>query len=295
MKRDVILILEGGTVQGVFSAGALSVFEKNNLYPRIDSVYAVSAGAHNAAYFLSHKTKEMNKVYQEFLGKKHKFMRQLSPKIIFSKIMRLMIWNETFDIMNLEYIEHIEREVLQIDQERIKKSPIKFFVKVFDRKTFKAKLLDAKEDTLKRLIESANLPPYVNTRLKDYRYIDGGIMPNRHFIKHVIKKNPSKKIVYMYNEKKTIKKVLRHLYVDLGDIILKTRHFGFRYGWKHLRNVLNYPYVWAVNKFPNTYVIYDSTGNSKRKINKDKINAAFEDGVRKGKLILHELNHPIKK
>ncbi len=294
MKRDIILIIEGGTVQGVFSAGALSVFEKNNLYPRIDSIYAVSAGAHNAAYFLSHKTQQMCEVYHEFLSKKHKFMRQLNPKIIINKILRLLIWNETFDVMDLEYIEHIERNVLKIDEERIKKSPIKFFVKVFDRKTFKIKYLDAKKDTIRRLIESANLPPYVNTRLKDYRYLDGGIMPNRHFVHNVIKKNPDKKIIYMFNEKKSVKKVLRNLYVDVGDVILKTRHFGLKYGAKHFKSILNYPYVWYVNRFPNTFVIYDSTGNSKRKIDKDRINAAFEDGVRKGKLILHELNHPIK-
>ena len=109
MKRDVILIIEGGTIQGVFSAGALSVFEKNNLYPRIDSVYAVSAGAHNAAYFLSHKTKEMEEIYHDFLSRKDKFMRRLSPKIVFNKIIRLLIWNETFDVMDLEYIENIER------------------------------------------------------------------------------------------------------------------------------------------------------------------------------------------
>jgi predicted patatin/cPLA2 family phospholipase len=295
MSRDVILIIEGGTIQGVFSAGALSVFEKNNLYPRIDSVYAVSAGAHNAAYFLSHKTKEMKEIYNDYLGRKHKFMRQLSPKIVLGKIMRLMIWNETFDVMDLEYIENIEREVLKIDEEHIKKSPIKFFVKVFDRETYKIKYLDAKKNTVQRLMESANLPPYVNTRLKDYRYLDGGIMPNRSFIKEVIKKNPDKKIVYMFNNKKTIKRVLRHLYIDIGDALLKTRHFGFKYGRKHFRNILNHPYIWTVNRYKNVYVIYDSTGNSKRKINKDKISAAFQDGVRKGKLILHELNHPIKK
>lgn len=51
MKKDIILIIGGGGMKGIFSSGVLDVFEKADLYPRIHSVYGTSSGADVGAFF----------------------------------------------------------------------------------------------------------------------------------------------------------------------------------------------------------------------------------------------------
>lgn len=53
-RTGVDLILEGGGMRGIFTAGVLDVMQENGVYG-FDSVWGVSAGAINAASFLSHQ------------------------------------------------------------------------------------------------------------------------------------------------------------------------------------------------------------------------------------------------
>jgi predicted patatin/cPLA2 family phospholipase len=55
-KKDIIIISEGGCMSGVFGAGVFSAFQTFGLEERIDSIYAASAGAANAAFFLGGDT-----------------------------------------------------------------------------------------------------------------------------------------------------------------------------------------------------------------------------------------------
>ena len=48
---DAALVLEGGALQSVFTAGVLDVFMNNNLY--FKSVLGISAGALTAANYIS--------------------------------------------------------------------------------------------------------------------------------------------------------------------------------------------------------------------------------------------------
>ena len=94
IERDIILILKGGTIQGIFGGGVMVAFERHDLYPRIHSIYAVSSGAHNAAYFLSGNTNEGATIYYDHLYKEHSFLKDLSFKIICRKFWDLFIHNK---------------------------------------------------------------------------------------------------------------------------------------------------------------------------------------------------------
>lgn len=289
MKRDIILVMEGGTIQGVFSSGVMNAFQKHNLRPRIHSIYAVSSGAHNAAYFLAGRSEIGRDIYYDYLLKRHDFLKQLSPMVVAKKILGLFLLGKSFDIIDLEYIKKLETEIVPLDLERIKNTPIKFYVRVFDPKTRRNLFVDAKENTIERLLQSSKVPPYAYTK-DDTGYIDGGVMPSRDFLTKVVKKNPDKKIIYIFNDKKTIKRVTKHILPDLIDVIFKTRFLGLRYGIKHLFNIYGYTYVGSLKKHKNTHILYDETGNSKREKNKEKIYAAYELGFQKGEELLREIN-----
>lgn len=53
MERDVIIVIEGGAMLGVFGAGVVTSFQQADMYGRVHSVYGASAGAHDLAYFLA--------------------------------------------------------------------------------------------------------------------------------------------------------------------------------------------------------------------------------------------------
>ena len=61
--KDIILIIEGGGILGVFGAGVLTAFQEANIYNRIKCIYATSAGAHDAAYFLTKQSKLGSSIY----------------------------------------------------------------------------------------------------------------------------------------------------------------------------------------------------------------------------------------
>ena len=135
-ERDIIIIVKGGTIQGVFSAGVLAAFQKHNLYPRVHSVYGVSSGAHNAAYFLSEQTEIGGKIYYEHLYKRHRFLTDLSPKIIWKKYWQLLIHKKPFNIIDLDYARELEiMEPTRLDVKCIRNSPINFYARVFNPET----------------------------------------------------------------------------------------------------------------------------------------------------------------
>ena len=78
VKRNIVLVCPGGAMAGVFGSGVFTAFEKANLYPQIKTIYAGSAGALNAAYFLTRQTRLGASVYLDDLTE-DKFIK---PKYI---------------------------------------------------------------------------------------------------------------------------------------------------------------------------------------------------------------------
>lgn len=289
-QRDIIIISEGGSIRGIFSAGVFSAFQQANLYPRIHSVYAVSCGAHNAAYFLAEDIEKGVIVYMDYLGRKNIFLRNLSFLMMAKQFFQMILFKKSLDVMDLAYLENIETNVFPLDVQKIKNSPINFYVKVLDQKSLEIKYLDAKEDTLTRIIQSSNMPLYASSLHQKDMYVDGGIMPTDDFIKNVVAKNPDKQIIYILNEKKTKVSVARSLWYDLLDIAMKTRYFGLRYGRKHLRNIMNYAYAHNLKKYPHVHLIYDDTKNYKLRVDQEKALRSYQYGQDKANEILKKLN-----
>jgi len=290
IERDIIIIVKGGAIQGVFSTGVLTAFQKHNIYDRVHSVYGVSSGAHNAAYFISRQTDLSAKIYLEHLCQKHRFLKDLSAKIIWNKFWRLFIHKEPFDIIDLDYARELETMGdTKLDVKSIRTSPINLYVRVFNPETLNLEYLDAKVDTVNRLIQSAKIPPYAYTKIKNELYYDGGIMPTRDFIKNVISKHPDKQILYIFNDKKTLPHVLRYIFWDLLDVLFKARYLGPAYGIKHLFSILSYPYIESLKGYKNVHIVYDEIYISKREKNKNRIYESYQHGIEKGEDLLKKI------
>ncbi|MFA6307340.1 MAG: patatin-like phospholipase family protein [Patescibacteria group bacterium] len=289
-ERDTIIIVKGGTIQGIFSTGVLTAFENHNIYDRIHSIYGVSSGAHNAAYFLARQTKIAAQIYHEHLCKKHRFLKDLSAKVIWDKFWQLMLYKKTCDIIDLDYARELEiMGPTKLDVKSIRTSPINFYVRVFNPETLNLEYLDAKVDTINRLIQSAKIPPYAYTRIKNELYYDGGIMPTRDFIKNVLAKHPDKQILYIFNDKKTLPRVLKFLPWDLLDLLFKTRYLGLAYGIKHFFSLLSYPYIEGLRGYKNVHVVYDEIYISKTEKNVDRVRESYKHGIYKGEKLLKEI------
>lgn len=289
-ERDIIILVKGGAIQGIFSTGVLRAFEKHNLYDRIHSIYGVSSGAHNAAYFLSHQTELAALIYRDHICGRERFLKDLSPKLIWKKFWQLMLFRKTCDIFDLDYARELQTMGdTKLDVKRIKESPINFYVRVFNPETLGLEYLDAKIDTVNRLIQSAKIPPYSYSKIKNELYYDGGIMPTRDFIKNVIAKHPDKTILYIFNDKKTRPRVLKFIAWDILDMIFKTRYLGLAYGVKHFFSIFNYPYLEILKHYKNVHVVYDETFISKREKNLERLKQSYEHGICKGELLLKEI------
>ena len=66
MMKDVALVLEGGGMRGMFSAGVFEAFMQKNIdFPYVT---AVSAGACNVASYLSHQPLRTRKIIEEYVA-----------------------------------------------------------------------------------------------------------------------------------------------------------------------------------------------------------------------------------
>jgi predicted patatin/cPLA2 family phospholipase len=295
MAKDIILIIEGGAMSGIFSAGVINSFEQKNIYSRIDCIYCVSAGAHIAAYFLSQKSPEGTTIYTDsllLLSKRQKFIDLNIFKII-SKLWNLFFFKENMHLMDLEVLKEIEKTKHKIDPKKIKNSKIKFYVKIFDFKNLKTKYIDGKKNTIEAINISSNMPPYMYIKTRHTDYYDGSTVPNDSFL-DIVKQNENKKIIWILNEKRTIFRKIKDIPFRLFDLLLKTVYLGLDYMTYHIIHFFDTPTIERLKLYNNVYVVYPNSNVRKFTKNKKKLLKLYYDGVKKGAKALNKLNIKFK-
>jgi predicted patatin/cPLA2 family phospholipase len=162
--RQLALVIEGGGMRGIYSAGSLLGLEFLDLHDVFDHVYGTSAGAINAAYYLAHQGSfGITIYYQDINGCK------------FINPLRLT------KIADIDYVydEVIPRKK-PLDVERILASRSRFFIALTDVDTGKSFLVQAQEAStpLVRILKaSAALPLAYNrpVEVEGRRCFDGGV------------------------------------------------------------------------------------------------------------------------
>ena len=161
--ENVGLVLEGGGMRGLYTCGVLEYFMENDLYFKY--VIGVSAGACNAASYISRQQRRNEKVIIGFV----KDWRYMS--------LRNLILSKSYFGMDFIFDE-IPNQHVPFDFRTFYESPGVFLVGATDCQTGKSIYLNKDDlgEQFQALRASASLPmlsPIVN--YKGYELLDGGI------------------------------------------------------------------------------------------------------------------------
>ena len=159
------LLLEGGGMRGLYTAGVLDIFMEKGIH--IDGIIGVSAGA---LFGINYKSNQMGRIlrYNKKYAKNKNYMGMYSLLT-------------TGNIMNEEFcFNKIVNELDPIDYETYKYSKVEFYAVVTNIETGKAeyiKIDDLKDkDNLEYLRASGSMP-FVSkpVNIQNKKYLDGGI------------------------------------------------------------------------------------------------------------------------
>ncbi|MBQ3695773.1 MAG: patatin family protein [Alphaproteobacteria bacterium] len=163
MPGKTTLILEGGAMRGLYSAGVLDVFMKNNI--NVDAVYGVSAGA---LFGLNYKSRQIGRALRYNL----KYVNNKHYMGLYSLMTTGNIMNKDFCFNKLVY------ELDKLDFETYKNTPVDFYAVVTNLETGKPeyiKIDDAEKDM--EYFRASGSMPFVSKpiKIKGKFYLDGGI------------------------------------------------------------------------------------------------------------------------
>ena len=159
------LLLEGGGMRGLYTAGILDVFMENNI--KIDGIIGVSAGA---LFGMNYKSKQKGRVlrYNKKYAKNRDYMG-------FHSLLT------TGNIMNEDFcFNRIVNELDPVDFETYRNSPIEFYAVVTNVETGKPeyiKLDDLENKESLEYLRASGSMPFVSKPviINNKKYLDGGI------------------------------------------------------------------------------------------------------------------------
>ena len=191
-------------MRGVFGAGVATVFEKNNLYPKINAVYGASAGAMTGAYFLARQRELGPSIYYE----------NLDGKFISRKDFLIGVWqrfqnrfiktvpnDKLRDALDIEYLMNVVKNKKPLDYQKIISQDIPLNVKLFNLDTHEIEYIDARRSDIFEILKAGvNVFPYVHevSVIDGKKYIDAAIMDIVGF-DFLRKKHPNEKIIIVMN------------------------------------------------------------------------------------------------
>ena len=162
-RNKVALVLEGGAMRGLYTAGVLDVFMKNSI--KIDAILGVSAGA---LFGINYKSKQIGRALRYNLKYAHD-----------KRYMGMFSLITTGDVMNKEFcFNKLVYELDPLDFDTYDASEVEFYAVVTNVETGKAEYIeikDAKND-MEYLRASGSMPFVSNlVEINGNKYLDGAI------------------------------------------------------------------------------------------------------------------------
>lgn len=163
MEHKTALILEGGAMRGLYSAGVIDVFMENNI--NVDVIYGVSAGA---LFGLNYKSRQIGRAIRYNL----KYAREKNYMGWYSLITTGNVMNKDFCFNKLVY------ELDKLDFETYKNNPVEFHAVVTNLKTGNPeyiKIDDADKDL--EYFRASGSMPFVSkpVEINKNLYLDGAV------------------------------------------------------------------------------------------------------------------------
>lgn len=216
------IVLEGGGMRGIYSAGILDVMMENNI--NVDGLVGVSAGA---VFGGNYKSKQ--------IGRAIKYNKQVCKDPRYGTFRSLFKSGDMFDV---EFCYNIIPNVISpVDMDTYEKNPVEFYVTCTDVQTGEAVYHKSvrMQDSLKWVQASASMPLVSRVVKADGKeYLDGGIADSIP-IDFMRQRGYDKNIVILtrprgYKKKKNkliwLAKIILHKYPAVIQA-MKTRHVGY--------------------------------------------------------------------
>lgn len=274
---EVGLVVEGGGMRGIYTAGVLDFFMDKNLY--FDDCYAVSAGACHVTSYLSKQKGRSAKITLDYIGDKR-----------YCSINSLI---KTGDMFGAEMIYDIIPNKLDLyDYDTFNKFKGNFYSVVTNCKTGKAeyiKIEDMKKDII-AVRASSSLPLLARiVKIDGEEYLDGGITDSIP-IKKSIEDNHEKNVVILTRDKNYRKSkpgfisLLKMKYKKYPNLIKALEN---RY--KMYNNTLDF--LEEKRKENKVFIIQpkEPVNISRVEKNKDKLKALYDQGYNDAKEKYEEL------
>lgn len=276
-----LLILEGGGLRAIYTAGVLDCFLKNNI--KVDAVIGVSAGA---LFGINYLSKQQGRVIRYTLENANN-----------KDYMGISSWIKTGNIMNKDFcFNKLIYETDPFDFKTFNKSKIEFYVTVTNVETGKAeyKRINDIEEDMEYLRASGSMPIVSKiVKVNGKKYLDGGISDSVP-IKWGLK-NGYKRIIVVETRPKTYRKKkskllpYKILYKDYPRLVKTVKE---RY------NIYNKTktYIEALEEENRVFVIRPTEYIKIKRIenNKDKIQEMYRLGLKDANERLKELKKYMK-
>lgn len=162
-KSKTAFVLEGGAMRGLYSAGILDVFLKNNI--KTDAIYGVSAGA---LFGINYKSRQLGRPLRYNL----KYVHEKNYMGLYSLITTGNIMNKKFCFEDLIY------ELDRFDFETYTNNPIDFYAVVSNLESGKAEYINLNDiKTNLEYLRASGSMPFVskNVVIDGKNYLDGAI------------------------------------------------------------------------------------------------------------------------
>ncbi len=231
MKNKTSLILEGGGMRGIYTAGILDYFLEKGL--EFNCVYGVSAGCLNAVSYLSKQKGRNLATFTNYLHNKN--------------YSGLGMFLKTGNFFNPKFLyDEIPNKLNLLDYDTFDKNPTEFYAVVSNINTGKAEYIkcDTIDGNVEYIRASASLPLISQiVKIDDNEYLDGGVCDSIPLRKSIQDGN-TKNVVILTQHKGFVKKptknleLIKHVYKKYPLLYkaLKYRHIMYNAQLKYIYN-----------------------------------------------------------
>lgn len=161
--QETALIVEGGAMRGVFSAGILDEFMAHHFYP-FDLYIGVSAGASNLASYLAEKPKRNYQIYTDLCRRRE-----------FKSLKRFIRGGHLIDI---DWLWEISDHQFPVDFELINQRQRQFLITVTNVETGQAEYLSPSTQDMPTALKASSCMPLAYRHpieLYGKKWVDGGV------------------------------------------------------------------------------------------------------------------------
>jgi predicted patatin/cPLA2 family phospholipase len=287
-RKDIILIVGGGGMAGVFATGALEVISEQ-ARDRVRAVYATSSGADAAVYFVSDQAWFPPRFFKEYLTRPGFINGNLISYLY--KVFVLKGHSARIpDFVNVDYfIDAAQSSECPFDAEAFERSGIEFFVKVVDIDSAEVSYLSTHDRLPEKLVATSQCGPFstVSVELSGKRYIDGGTLISS-LDADLARSSPDTKFIYIESSgPRFLRTALLYPCYVLAAAAL-ARLYGARVGWRYLCELFT-DETEALKGLPNVFFVRNSLDPSTFTTDRAHLERMYIQGREEAKRVLLHL------